>query len=125
MLWVQKIIETQSCARMLMRGKISMHVETCVLLSNERNQHYNVSIEVDVNEKYHQHKKVTYKDIQDYVKEKYNFFAHSTYISEVKRECGLDVHEPYNSVENPVREYHCTEERKEQIKEALRHFGMI
>ncbi|MFW5670563.1 MAG: hypothetical protein ACOCM4_15300, partial [Acetivibrio ethanolgignens] len=68
-----------------------MHVETCVLLSNERNQHYNVSIEVDVNEKYHQHKKVTYKDIQDYVKEKYNFFAHSTYISEVKRECGLDV----------------------------------
>lgn len=84
-----------------------------------------MSIEVDVNEKYHQHKKVTYKDIQDYVKEKYDFFAHSTYISEVKRECGLDVHEPYNSVENPVREYHCTEQRKEQIKDALRHFGLI
>lgn len=84
-----------------------------------------MSIEVDINEKYHQPKKVTYKDIQDYVKEKYGFFAHSTYISEVKRECGLDVHGPYNSAENPVREYHCTEERKEQIKEALRHLGMI
>lgn len=43
----------------------------------------------------------------------------------MKRECGLDVHEPYNAVDNPIREYHCTEERKEQIREALRHFGMI
>lgn len=101
------------------------HVETCVLLSNERNQHYNISVKVDVGEEYQKPKKITYKDIQDYIKEKYDFFAHSTYIAEVKRECGLDVHEPYNAVENPVREYHCTEERKEQIKEALRHFGMI
>ena len=103
----------------------TVHVETCVLLSNERNQHYNISVKVDVGEEYQKPKKITYKDIQDYIKEKYDFFAHSTYIAEVKRECGLDVHEPYNAVENPVREYHCTEERKEQIKEALRHFGMI
>lgn len=103
----------------------TVHVETCVLLSNERNQHYNISVKVDVGEEYQKPKKITYKDIQDYIKEKYDFFAHSTYIAEVKRECGLDVHEPYNAVENPIREYHCTEERKEQIKEALRHFGLI
>ena len=28
------------------------HIETCVLLSNERNQHYNISVKVDVGEEY-------------------------------------------------------------------------
>lgn len=85
----------------------------------------NISVKVDVGADYQKPKKITYKVNQEYIKEKYGFFAHSTYIAEVKRECGLDVHEPYNAVEKPVREYHCTEERKKQIREALRHFGEI
>ena len=80
---------------------------------------------MDVEEEYQKQNKVTYKQIQEYVKEKYDFYAHSSYIAEVKRECGLDVHESYNSVENPVRVEHCPEERKEQIKDALRYFGLI
>lgn len=101
------------------------HVETVVLLSNERNQHYNVSVKVDVDARYQKAKKVTYKQIQDYVREKFDYFAHSSYIAEVKRECGLEVHEAYNAVENSVRVSHCPDERKEQIREALKYFGVI
>ncbi len=49
-------------------------------------------------------KRVTYKQIQDYVRELFDYFAYSSYIAEVKRECGLEVHELYNAAENPVSE---------------------
>ena len=59
------------------------------------------------------------------MREPFEYFALSSYIAEVKRECGLEVHEVYNAVENPVRVSHCPDEWKEQIREALRYFGLI
>ena len=101
------------------------HVETVVLLSNERNPHYNVSLEVEVDAKCQQNKKTTYADIQNYVKDTYGTFIHSTHISEVKRECGIEVHKPYNQKNDAKKYSDCPNEKKEQIKEAFRHFGLI
>ena len=47
------------------------------------------------------------------------------YISEVKRHYGLTCRQAYNKPEVSKREYHCTEEKREMIVEALKHFKVV
>lgn len=70
--------------------------------------------------------KATYQKIKEYVKNKYGVNVHTRYIAEVKRMCGLDMGENYNkSKKENLEVKHCSQEKVEYIKDALRHFGMI
>ena len=69
--------------------------------------------------------KVTYKMIKDYIKEKYGFGTHTSYIAEVKRDLGLEMinermkHNPKNPVKHP------TQKHRDAIEDALKHFKLI
>lgn len=85
-----------------------------------------LQVELDVPELSIVRKKpATYKEIGQFVKEKYGVSVHSGYIAEVKRKCGLDMRKNYNVPKKNVEKKHCTPEKEVYIMEALRHFGMI
>ena len=67
--------------------------------------------------------KVTYKKIQQYIKEKYGLHAHSSYIAEVKRKHGIEMMN-IRSKEG-ARVHHPTEKMTKAIEDALRYFNMI
>lgn len=85
---------------MLMRSKVSMHVETVV--------------------------KATYQKIKDYVKDKYDVNVYTSYIAQVKQMCGIEMGENYNKSkkENPeVKQF--PKEKVEYVKDALRYFNIM
>lgn len=70
--------------------------------------------------------RITYKMIQEYVEEKYKFKVHTAYIAEVKRSLGLTLYDAPNATEKLKQpRKHPTEEKVEEIKDALVHFGVI
>lgn len=101
----------------------STHVETVALLTRKKKMD-KIKIEMVV-EKEDVTEKATYKKIQEYVKEKYGFHVHSTYIAEVKRKYGVSMHEAPNKVEEPKREYPCPEEKVRAIEDALKYFNIF
>ena len=112
---------------MLMRSKVSMHVETVVLLSQQKADDYvEVELELDELNVTSAESKATYAEIKDYVKDKYGVNVHTSYIAQVKRMCGLDMGENYNKSkkENPEVKQ-CPQEKVEYIKDALRYFKII
>lgn len=74
LLWEQKTIETQNCARMLMQSKVSMHVETVCLLSklHEAKHQVNVTLGMDEMDLTAAKSKATYEEIKKYVAEHNN-----------------------------------------------------
>lgn len=104
------------------------HVETVVLLSQQRYRHETVRVEVDMEElePTSAEAKATYKEIQAYVLEKHGLKVSSLYISQIKRKCGLEVGEHYNVSKNEDAHVPtCPPEKEEAIMDALRHFKMI
>lgn len=70
--------------------------------------------------------KATYKQIQNYVLEKFGFKVSTLYIAQVKRKWGLDVREHYNMSKNEKQKIpKCPIEKEEAILDALKHFKMI
>lgn len=70
--------------------------------------------------------KITYKQIQNYVLEKFGFKVSTLYISQLKRKCGLYVREHYNISKNRNQKVlQCPIEKEEAIFDALKHFKMI
>lgn len=70
--------------------------------------------------------KVTYKMLQEYIIEKYNFKVHTAYIAEVKRSLGLPMYDAPNAVETlKYPKSHPTTIQIEAIKDALAHFEII
>jgi 23S rRNA (uracil1939-C5)-methyltransferase len=115
-------------------------VETVVSLSHKNaDSHINVNVEfgdeegqIPIDEiarkaeEYRPSERVTYKIIQEYIENKYNFKVHTAYIAEVKRDLGLPMYDAPNTVEELKQERkHPTPEKVEAIKDALRHFGVI
>lgn len=102
------------------------HVETVVLLSHKRADSFiNVKMEYD-DDIYRAPDRVTYKLIQEYIEDKYNFKVHTAYIAEVKRSLGLPMYDAPNAVEELKHPHKPTPEFKvEAIKDALRHFNVI
>lgn len=115
-------------------------METVVLLSHKKaDTHINVNVEfgdeegqIPIDEiarkakEYRPSERVTYKVIQEYIENKYNFKVHTAYIAEVKRDLGLPMYEAPNAVEKLKNERkHPTPEKAEAIKDALRHFEVI
>ena len=119
---------------------LSTHVETFVSLSHKNaDTHINISVEFGDEEgqipidyivwkagDYRHSEKVTYKMIQEYIENKYNFKVHTAYIAEVKRDLGLPMYDAPNAVEELKQERkHPTPEKIEAIKDALKYFGVI
>ncbi len=69
--------------------------------------------------------KATYKEIQEYVKNKYDLHVTNLYIAQVKREFGIIERENYNTGEGKAKVPQVTPEKREAIIDALRYFQMI
>ena len=68
----------------------------------------------------------TYKEINEYVEDKYGFKLHSAFIAQVKRECGIERGENDNlSKSDDYEPKQVTPEKREAIIDALKHFNMI
>ena len=70
--------------------------------------------------------KATYKQIQNYVLEKFGFKVSNLYIAQVKEKCGIKERENYNKPKKEdLKQPICSVEKEEAIKDAFRHFKMI
>lgn len=112
---------------MLMRSKVSMHVETVVKLSIKKDTpKIEATMKPDEESIYTPEEKAAYQKIKDYVKDEYGVNVHISYIAQVKRMCGLDMGENYNNSkkENPEVKK-CPQEKVEYIKDMLRYFDIL
>ena len=103
------------------------HVETVCLLSQQKpDDRIEVEIELDELDLTSADSKATYKEIQEYVLEKYGLKVSNLYISQEKRKCGIEVGVNYNLPKSEdSRQPQCPVEKEMAIKDALKHFGMI
>ena len=103
-------------------------VETVALLSklSEAKHHIEVKVDMDELDLTSAEAKATYKEIQDWVQEKYGFHVTNLYIAQVKQKYGLIERENYNKPKSPnSRQPGCPEEKVKAIEDAMRHFQMI
>ena len=70
-------------------------------------------------------KMATYKQIQEYIKEKYGLIAHTSYIAEVKRKHGIKMINVRSNEDTLKKAKHPTQEMTKAIEDALIHFGVI
>ena len=105
---------------------IYIHVETCVLLSRKAPD-AEIKVRLDMSELdiTSAESKATYKEIQEYVKNKYDLHVTNLYIAQVKREFGIIERENYNTGEGKAKVPQVTAEKREAIIDALRYFQMI
>ena len=98
--------------------------ETVVVLGRQRIDS-RISVDLDVKKLGLKSSTATYDDIKTYVREKYGFEVHSTYIGQVKEKLVLEKRKNYNLGSGEGRVPNCPPEKEEAIKEALKHFNMI
>ncbi len=67
----------------------------------------------------------TYEQIQEWVKVRYGIAVKTCWIAHVKVLCGLKVQSAPNRINKNKRQNPCPPDKREIIKRALRHFGMI
>ena len=103
------------------------HVETIVLLSKLDSKKYiSVELPMDDMDLTSAESKATYKQIQNYVLEKFGFKVSTLYIAQVKKKHGLEVREHYNISKNENQKVpQCSIEKEEAILDALKHFKML
>lgn len=110
----------------------SCHVETCALLVRESAQDDEVvSIKVDLDGieldqgRYVPPEKPTYKNIKQWILDKYGFKVSTLYIAQIKDKVGLEKRKNYNpgSVEGKVPI--CPPEKEEAIMDAFMHYNLI
>lgn len=102
-------------------------VETIVLLSKLDSKKYiSVELPMDDMDLTSAESKATYKQIQNYVLEKFGFKVSTLYIAQVKKKHGLEVREHYNISKNENQKVpQCSIEKEEAILDALKHFKML
>lgn len=102
------------------------HVETVILLSRKAPD-AEIKVRLDMSELdiTSAESKATYKEIQEYVKNKYDLHVTNLYIAQVKREFGIIERENYNTGEGKAKVPQVTAEKREVIIDALKYFQMI
>ena len=102
-------------------------VEAVALLSKLNvDKHISVEVELDELALTSAESKATYKQIKEYVLNKFGFKVSTLYIVQIKRKCEIEVKGHYNkSKKENQRVSQCTPEKEEAIMDALRHFKMI
>lgn len=105
----------------------SSHVEVMTLLSKLDSKKYiSVELPMDDMDLTSAESKATYKQIQNYVLEKFGFKVSTLYIAQVKKKHGLEVREHYNISKNEKQKIpQCPIEKEEAILDALKHFKMV
>ncbi|MDU5560840.1 methyltransferase domain-containing protein, partial [Anaerococcus vaginalis] len=105
----------------------TMHVEVITLLSKLDSKKYiSVELPMDDMDLTSAESKATYKQIQNYVLEKFGFKVSTLYIAQVKKKHGLEVREHYNISKNEKQKIpKCPIEKEEAILDALKHFKMV
>jgi 23S rRNA (uracil1939-C5)-methyltransferase len=105
----------------------SMHVETVVLLSQQKpDDHIEIEINLDEIDATSAESKATYKEIEEWVQEHYGFHVTNLNIAQVKQKHGIIERENYNKPKSEnSRQPGCPEEKVKAIEEALKHFQMI
>jgi 23S rRNA (uracil1939-C5)-methyltransferase len=106
----------------------SSHVEVITLLSKLDSRKYiSVELPMDDMDLTSAESKATYKQIQNYVLEKFGFKVSTLYIAQVrKKKHGLEVREHYNISKNEKQKIpQCPIEKEEAILDALKYFHMI
>lgn len=108
------------------------HVETCVLLVRESIcDDEMVSIKVDLDGialaqgRYVPPAKPTYKNIKQWIFDKYGFNVSTLYIAQIKDKVGLEKRKNYNPGSGEGRVPVCPPEKEEAIMDAFKHFGLI
>lgn len=102
------------------------HVETVILLSRKAPD-AEIKVRLDMSELdiTSAESRATYKEIQEYVKNKYDQHVTNLYIAQVKREFGIIERENYNTGEGKAKVPQVTAEKREAIIDALKYFQMI
>jgi len=67
----------------------------------------------------------TYREIQNYIKQKYGFVPETCWIAHAKEKCGIPIRPAPNRIYVDKRVRPCPEDKFPAIREALKHFGMI
>ncbi len=71
-------------------------------------------------------KGATYPQIKEYVQEHSGLKVTNLYISQIKRNCGIEVGKNYNLPKSEdSRQSQCPPEKEKAIREAFKYFGMI
>ena len=106
---------------------VSTHVETVALLSklHESKHHVNVKLDMDELDLTSAEAKATYKEITDYVQNKYGLKVNNLYVAQVKREFGIIERENYNKGKEGHYIPQVTSEKRAAIIDALRFYKMI
>lgn len=101
--------------------------ETVVCLSQQKpDDHIEIEIDLDEIDATSAETKAAYKEIQDWVQEKYGFHVTNLNIAQVKQEHGIIERENYNKPKSEnSKQPGCPEEKIKAIEDAMRHFQMI
>lgn len=67
----------------------------------------------------------TYRMIQNYIKNKYNYIPKTCWIAHAKEVYGIKVKKSINRIDCHDRVYPCPENKLEDLKEAFEYFNMI
>ena len=107
-------------------------VETCALLVRESAQDDEVvSIKVDLDGieldqgRYVPPEKPTYKNIKQWILDKYGCKVSTLYIAQIKDKVGLEKRKNYNLGLGEGKVPICPPEKEEAIMDALRHYNLI
>lgn len=105
---------------------VSTHVETVCLLSRGKVDGY-VNVDLDTDKIVSKSKTgtATYKEIKEYINDKYGFTVSSLNIAQVKDKCGLNKRNNYNKGKEGHKVPACPEKKEKAIKEAFAHFGLV
>lgn len=106
----------------------SWHVETVCLLSklHEAKHHINVKVDMDELDLTSSEAKATYKEIEEWVQDKYGFHVTNLNIAQVKQKHGIIERENYNKAKSvDSKQPGCPEEKVKAIEDAMRNFQMI
>ena len=110
----------------------TISIETCVLLVREfADDDEVVSIKVDLDGislnqgEYIPPAKPTYKNIKQWIEEKYGFKVSTLYIAQIKDKAGLKKRKNYNPGTGEGKVPVCPPEKEEAIMDAFRHFNLI
>lgn len=103
------------------------HIETVALLSKlDSKNHISIKLPMDNMDLTSVESKATYKQIQNYVLEKFGFKVSTLYIAQVKKKHGIEVREHYNILKNENQKVpQCSIEKEEVILDALKYYKMI
>ncbi len=104
------------------------HCETVCLLSklSEAKHHIEVKVDMDELDLTSAEAKATYREIEEWVREKYGFHVTNLNIAQVKQKHGIIERENYNKPKSEnSRQPGCPEEKVKAIEDAMRHFQMI